>query len=77
MKGEYDRVLLRKASDARKARRRNYWYRNRRGTVGANTYKYWSIPSLLVFLVIVTTVVLIVLKCESWIVAIYESMLVY
>lgn len=76
MKGEYNKTLLRNAKEAKSIKRTNYWFWHRRGITGTNTYKYWSIPSLFIFLVMAVIVTLIVLHCETWIVDTYQAMLI-
>lgn len=75
MKGDYDKRLMLDAKEAKTRKHAAYW-----GGIGSwrlkgNTYQYWSLKWLVLFLFITLVVVYVVLKCEATLVGLCNKII--
>lgn len=67
IKGDrFERIMIERKRDKIREERRRFWNRHGAHDHAPDTYKYWSLPTLLLFLGIAVTTIIIVMYLQDW-----------
>ena len=75
MKGDYDKRLMLDYIAQKERKRKRFWRSRRSGRHLGDTYKYWSLKYLLLFLLLTILIVYVVIHCEHIIIEWCDKML--
>lgn len=75
MKGDYDKRILLDAKEAKERKHKAYWGGIGNWRLKGNTYRYWSLKCLVLFLFITLVIVYVVLKCEATLVGLCNKII--
>ena len=65
MKGDYDKRIMLNYKAQKEYKRNRFWHSRRNSRFLGDTYKYWSLKYLFLFLILTALIVYVIVYCES------------